>query len=173
MITGSAEGSHFAMFAGMYDSREEQELLAQFIGQSVKPNTLKAYKPGFATWKAFLQTKTTVGMVADPYLRGQTEEVKVRLLSIFLMERYKQGKRDKQCTGITGAIKKFRAIDMQCTEWFQHPQIALCRKSCRRTPAELRAYVEAGEGKARLPAHLSMLRWMREEFRNRTSCSHG
>ena len=136
------------MFAGMYDNEGERGILADFIGLSVKPRTLKGYKPGFATWKAFLQTK-----VADPYLRGQPEEVKVRLLSIFLMERYKQGKRDKQCTGITAAIMRFMARDMQDTGWFKHPQITLCWKACWRTPAELRLYVEAGEEKARLPVY--------------------
>ena len=111
----TVEGSRVTMFAGIYDDKVEEELLAKFIGQSVKPSTLKAYKPGFATWKAFLQTKVTTGTVANPYMRGQEEGVKVRLLSVFLMERYRQGKRDKQCTGITAAIMKFMTMDMQDT----------------------------------------------------------
>ena len=141
------------MFAGMYDNEDEWGLLADFTGLSVRLRTLRGYRPGFATWKAFIQTKVASGVVADPYLRGQSEEVRVRLLSIFLMERYKQGKRDKQCTGITAAIMRFMARDMQDTGWFKHPQITLCWKACWRTPAELRLYVEAGEEKARLPVY--------------------
>ena len=153
-----------AMFEGMYDDPEERALLAVFLGKSVTARTLKGYQPGFKTWAAFIASKTPVGMEADPYLKGHSAATKVSLMCTFLRVRHAEGRRDKQCTGITAAISKFFSMELQQVEWMKDPLVTLARRSCRRTAKELREYVESGASKARLPVWLGLLELMREEL---------
>ena len=138
-----------AMFEGMYDDPEERALLAAFLGKSVTTRILKGYQPGFRTWSAFVASKTPAGMEADSYLKGHSAATKVSLMCTFLRVRHAEGRRDKQCTGITAATSKVFSMELQQAEWMKDPLVRLARRSCRRTAEELREYVESGVSKAR------------------------
>ena len=145
-------------------SDQHRKDLAEFIGSSVLPATGRTYERQWQQWKDFLLSDTEV---RDPLLRGTTEPDKSALVSLFLLQRYRTGLRDKGATSVTAGLRMYFSRNLQPTEFLDATVISTARSSCRRKPAELRRIRDTQPtDTVKLPACHGMLTSMRSRLWN-------
>ena len=143
-------------------SDQHRKDLAEFIGSSVLPATGRTYERQWQQWKDFLLSDTEV---RDPLLRGTTEPDKSALVSLFLLQRYRTGLRDKGATSVTAGLRMYFSRNLQPTEFLDATVISTARSSCRRKPAELRRIRDTQPtDTVKLPACHGMLTSMRSRL---------
>ena len=143
-------------------SDQHRKDLAEFIGSSVLPATGRTYERQWQQWKDFLSSDTEV---RDPLLRGTTEQDKSALVSLFLLQRYRTGLRDKGATSVTAGLRMYFSRNLQPTEFLDATVISTARSSCRRKPAELRRIRDTQPtDTVKLPACHGMLTNMRSRL---------
>ena len=143
-------------------SDQHRRDLAEFIGSSVLPATSRTYERHWLQWKDFLAANTEI---LDPLLRGTTDPDKAALVSLFLLQRYKTGLRDKGATSVTAGLRMYFSRSLQPTSFLDDTVISTARSSCRRKPAELRRIRDTQTSDTvKLPACHGMLTSMRSRL---------
>jgi hypothetical protein len=135
------------------------------MAKSVTVGTMKTYKPGWDKWGVYLGEKG----ILDRFLKGYSEDEKVRLLCNFFRVRYLTGLRGKGAFAIGASVRKFYQINFQSIAFFEHPLTTAARTACRLSTDELRAAQRAGKGNDKLPVFWEMLAVMRDT--HWTNCS--
>ena len=140
-------------------SASHRSELADFIGNSVLPGTMRVYNSHWELWRHFLEVH---GGIEDGYQRGVADADKAALISLFMYRRYQEGARGKTATSVTAGIRMHFVQQLEPSTFLNSAVIATARKACRMNTEELRVKHESeAADTVKLPISEDVLEAMR------------
>ena len=97
------------------------------------------------------------------FLRSaESDEVRVKVVCLFIASRYNKGLRGTQVTGVLGAIRHIFVVAGICTRFLDDGRISASRKGCMLRAIDLRRKRESQKEHSALPMPQEMLTTIRE-----------
>ena len=95
---------------------------------------------------------------------AENDEIRVKIICLFIASRYNEGLRETQVTGVLGAIRHIFVVVGVCTKFMDDDRIGASRKECVLRAADLRKKRELHKEHSALPMPQEMLTTIRESY---------
>ena len=145
-------------------SIEQEELIKGQLSRKVLEKTAREYQLEWnKLWVPFIAELNSYGDSSDVLLRSaENDDVRVKVICLFIASRYNKGLRGTQVTGVLGAIRHIFVVAGVCTRFMDDDRVSASRKGCVLRAADLRKKCESQKEHSALPMPQEMLTTIRE-----------
>ena len=143
---------------------EQEELIKGQLSRKVLEKTAREYQLEWdKLWVPFIAELNSCGDSRDVFLRSaENNDVRVKVICLFIASRYNKGLRGTQVTGILGAIRHIFVVAGVCTRFMDDDRVGASRKGCVLRAADLRKKRESHKEHSALPMPQEMLTTIRD-----------
>ena len=113
-------------------------------------------------WVPFITELNFCGDSRDVYRSAERDDIRVKVICLFVASRYNKGLRGTQVTGVLGAIRHIFVVAGICTRFLDDSRIGASRKGCMLRAIDLRKKRESQKEHSALPTPQEMLTTIRE-----------